>query len=217
LNGVLDEALAETGLSREDLDWIGPQVAGFAQIDPDALDEPRLAVLLAVDDMEGAKSALDTFVQAAKDRGETVTTQDHDGVQVFVSDDPSFGAVALVDDVMVLSSSASVIDDVIGTAPGDSLAASPRFRETMAQLPEDHLAMVYMDVHQLFLSLEEFATQMGVAQSQLDLGDADALEGMGVTFSAEPNGLAIDVYQGVDASKLSDEARAALGSDHANA
>ena len=159
---LIDEALADSGLTHRDLDWVGSQVAGFVDLEGGP-NEPRGAVLLAVDDEEGAKAAMDTFVRAAEDRGERIAVEDHDGVQVFVSGDEGSGAAALVDGVMVFASGESAIDDVIGTVEGDSLAASPTFTETIAELPQDHLAMAYVNVPGLIEAFGEYMAVTGVA------------------------------------------------------
>ncbi|MEX0650873.1 MAG: DUF3352 domain-containing protein, partial [Actinomycetota bacterium] len=219
---LIDEALAESGLTHQDLDWVGSQVAGFVDLDGGP-DEPRGAVLLAVDDEEGAKAAMNAFVQAAEDHGERVTLEDRDGVQIFVSGDEGGGAVALVDGVMVFASGESVIDDVIGTVEGDSLAALPTFTETIAELPEEHLAMAYVNIPSVVESLGESMAAAGLAGVAGVDGAAsgqlysEGIEGAAVSLSAEPDGFAIDAFASVDASKLSDEQRAALGSDHVNA
>ncbi len=216
---LIDEALADSGLTHRDLDWVGSQVAGFVDLQGGP-NEPRGAVLLAVDDEEGAKAAMDAFVQAAEDRGERVAVEDHDGVQVFVSGDEGSGAAALVNDVMVFASGESVIDDVIRTVDSGSLAASSTFTETIAELPEDHLAMAYVNVPGLIeafgehMSVTGVAGVDGVAPGQLY---GEGIEGAAVTLSAEPDGFAVDAFASIDAAKLTDEQRAALGSDHVNA
>ena len=227
LNDVLDEALAEAGLTHEDLDWVGSQVVGFVDFEQ-GVDAPQGAVLVAVDDEEGARTAISALVETSKDRGESITVEDHDGVEVFVNGEEGGGAVALADGVLILASGGDIIDDVIGAEAGDSLAASPMFTETVAELPEDHLAMAYVNVPALLESLEE---QIAAAQEQMDaagvagiagLGDSGPLnssgiEGAAVSVSAESDGFAIDAFASADASKLSDEQRAALDSDHVNA
>ena len=153
VNDMLDEALSQAGLTHEDLDWVGPQVTGF--LDIEQVEDPQGAVLVAVDDEQGAQAAIDALVGAAKERGETVTTEDHGGVEVHVSGEEGGGAVALVDGALILASSADVIDDVIGTEPGDSLAASPTYSETLEELPGENLAMVYVNMPALAASLDE--------------------------------------------------------------
>ena len=214
LNEALDEALADTGLTRDDLDWVGSGVAGFVDLDR-GLEEPRGAVLLAVDDEEGANAALDALVRASEDRGERITIEERDGVRVYTNGDEGMGAAALVDGVMVFASGESVIDEVIATVDdGDSLAASPTFTATMAELPEDHLAMAYVNVPDLMESLDEYMAGAGVVPGQLN---SEGVEGAAATISAEPTGFAIDAFATVDASQLTDEQRAALGDDHVNA
>ena len=217
--GLLDEALADSGLTHGDLDWVGSQVAGFVDLQGGP-NEPRGAVLLAVDDEEGAKAAMATFMQAAEDRGERIAVEDHDGVQVFVSGDEGSGAAALIDGVMVFASGESVIDTVIGTVEDDSLAASPTFTETIAELPEHHLAMAYVNVPGLIEAFEDYMAVTGVAGvdgGALGQLYGEGIEGAAVTLSAEPDGFAVDAFASVDASQLTDEQRAALGSDHVNA
>ena len=220
LNDMLDEALSEAGLTHQDLDWVGSQVVGFVDFEQ-GVDEPQGAVLVSVDDQEGARTAIDALVETSEDRGESVTIEDHDGVEVFVNGEEGGGAVALTDGVMILASGADIIDDVISAEAGDSLAASPMYSETVAELPEDHLAMAYVNVPGLLESLEEQIAAAGVA-GIAGLGDSGPLnspgiEGAAVSVSAESDGFAIDAFASVDASKLSDEQSAALDSDHVNA
>src|SRR5688572_29426935 len=85
VNEALDESLAELGLSHRDLDWVGSQVAGYIDFQA-GIGEPTGALMVAVDDDKGASAAVDAFVKAAEDRGETITVEDHDGVSVYVSD-----------------------------------------------------------------------------------------------------------------------------------
>jgi hypothetical protein len=219
LNDVLDEALAEAGLTHEDLDWVGSQVVGFVDFER-GVDGPQGAVLVAVDDEEGARTAIDALVETSKDRGESITVEDHDGVEVFVNGEEGGGAAALTGGMLILASGGDIIDDVIGAEAGDSLATSPMFTETVAELPEDHLAMAYVNVPGLLESLEEQIAAAGVA-GIAGLGDSGPLnssgiEGAAVSVSAESDGFAIDAFASVDASQLSDEQRAALDSDHVN-
>lgn len=220
VDDVLDEALADLGMTHDDLGWVGSQMAGFVDFDR-GIDEPRGAVLVAVDEEDGAKAAIDALVETSEDRGEKVTIEDHDGVEVFVNGDQGGGAVALADGVMILASGGDVIDDVMGTQSGDSLATSSSFTETVAELPEQHLAMAYVDVAGLVGSIQEQMAAVGIA-GVAGLGgseplDAGGFEGAAVSLSAEPDGFAIDAFASVDASQLTDEQRELLASDHVNA
>ena len=212
VNDALDEGLAELGLSHEDLDWVGSQVAGYIDFEA-GIDDPTGALMVAVDEEDGASAAVDALVAAAEERGETVTVEDHDGVEVHVSDQEGAGALALTDGMVVIASSADVIDELTSLEVGDSLTASSRFTETMAELPGAHLAMVYANVADLMGAVEESMAASGVTADQLN---ADGFESVGLTVSAEPDGLAVDSFAGVDASRLSDEQRELLGSDHTN-
>lgn len=210
VDDALDEGLAELGLSHEDLDWVGSQVVGYIDFEA-GIDEPAGALMVAVDEEEGAIAAVDALVAAAEERGETVTVEDHEGVTVHVSDQED--ALAMVDGMVVLATSADVIDDLMSVEAGDSLAASSRFTETMDELPGAHLAMVYANAEELLGVVEESMAGSGMTAEPLD---TQGFEGVGLTVSAEPDGFAVDSFASVDTSRLSDEQRELLGSDHTN-
>ena len=213
VNEALDEGLAELGLSHRDLDWVGSQVAGYIDVQA-GIDEPTGALMVAVDDEQGASAAVDAFVKAAEDRGETITVEDHDGVSVYVSDQEGGGALAMADGMIVVASSGDVIDDLVSIEADGSLAASSMFTDTMVELPEEHLAMAYANVEEIMGALE--GSMMAASGMTADQLNAEGFQGVGLTVSAEPDGFAIDSFAGVDASQLSDEQRELLGSDHTN-
>jgi hypothetical protein len=212
LNDFLDEALADTGLTHADLDWVGSQVAFYLSID-EGLDDPRGAVLVAVDDEEGARSALETFAESAEERGETVTIEERGGFQVYLAGEEGDGAAALIDGVMVFGSGASAIDEVIATTQdgAGSLATSGIYQETMAELPDEHLASFFMNVEELTSAIEQLEILTGAGPGQLGTGGAT---GAGATVSAEPDGIAIDIFSGIDVSALTEEQREVLESTH---
>lgn len=212
LDRLLDEALRDTGLTHEDLDWVGSQVAFYLTID-EGLDDPRGAFLIAVDDEEGASAALDTFADAAEDRGENVTVEERGGFDVYIAGDEGDGAAALVDGVMVFASGASAIDDVIATTEdgSTSLATLDLYEDTMAELPDEHLASTFVNVPELTSAIEQLEIFTGATTGQFG---SEGATGLGATISAEPDGIAIDVFSGLDASSLTDDERATLESTH---
>jgi hypothetical protein len=213
VNEALDESLAELGLSHRDLDWVGSQVAGYIDFQA-GIEEPTGALMVAVDDEQGASAAVDAFVKAAEDRGETITVEDHDGVSVYVSDQEGGGALAMANGMIVIASSGDVIDDLVSIEADGSLAASSMFTDTMAELPGERLAMAYANVEEIMGALE--GSMMAASGMTADQLNAEGFQGVGLTVSAEPDGFAIDSFAGVDASQLSDEQRVLLGSDHTN-
>jgi len=82
LDGMLDEALDGSGLTRDDLGWVGGELGGYVTINGAA---PEYAVLIASDDDGAASDALQKFRDAS---GSTYTESTLDGVTVSLPSDP---------------------------------------------------------------------------------------------------------------------------------
>ena len=94
---MLDDALSGSGLTREDLGWVGGEVGGYADV---GAGSPSYAVMIASDDNGAASSALQKMRDAS---GTTYTSSTVDGVEVWApatSDQPT---EAIVDDTVVLA------------------------------------------------------------------------------------------------------------------
>jgi hypothetical protein len=116
-------------------------------------------------------------------------------------------AWAFVDDLLVVSQSATGVEASIDTRGGEpSLAGTTAFRDTMADLPSDHLASLYLDLSratQLAGSSTELtgwtvagaallAEERGlrlVGSAPFDAGEASASAPAEVTPSSEPSTL----------------------------
>lgn len=202
LDGFLDEALRGSGLTRDDLGWVGGELGGYVTIKGAA---PEYAVLIASDDDDAASSAMQTFRDAS---GATYTRSTVDGVDVWSPASADEPAMAIVDGTVVLASDADAMQAVIQTDHGaSSVQDDQTFQDVMAQLPGDNLGFAYVNVHALtsLASLVPGAT--GGLETQLA-----AYEGAAYSISAEADGLALDGAVTTDPAKLTDAQREALGS-----
>jgi Protein of unknown function (DUF3352) len=158
---------------------------------------------------------MDKLRRGSAGAGLTWTTKDHGGVQVSVgrSNGPDTGLVyAVFDGVAVVGNTTRAIENVIDTDQGKlaSLDSSAEFKATMADLPTGKLGFLYVDPSSLArMTKQNPALQTGV------LGpfgtNSDAVKGVAMTVSAQPDGLAVDTSVRYDPSKLSADQRARMG------
>ena len=202
VDGLLDDALSGSGLTREDLGWVGGEVGGYADV---GAGSPSYAVMVASDDNGAAASALQKMRDAS---GTTYTSSTVDGVEVWApatSDQPT---EAIVDDTVVLASSPEAMQTVITTGNGDTtIQDDATFTGVMDKLPDDNLGFVYVNVGSIASLASLIPGQAGGLASQLD-----AYRGAAYSISAESDGLAIDAAVTTDPSKLTAAQRDALGS-----
>lgn len=133
--------------------WLGDQVSLAVQpqgVDPEASD------VLAVIAVRDRALAADALQRIAPDLGLTGTTETHEGIELFVTDQASW---ALLEDVLLVGSTPDAVrsglDADAGRAP--SLSDSARFGRAMGEVPADHLASIYID-------LEALGAATGVAE-----------------------------------------------------
>jgi hypothetical protein len=202
LNTMLDDALTGSGLTHDDLGWVGGEIGGYITIDGAG---PSYAVLIATDDDGAASSALQTLRDAS---GTTYTQSTVDGVQVWTpaaSDQPT---TAIVDGTVVLASDPDAMQAVIRTDQGaSSIQSDQTFTGVMDQLPGDNLGFAYVNIHSLISLASLVPGRMGGVTTELA-----AYQGAAYSVSAEADGLAIDAAVTTDPSKLTDAQRDALGS-----
>jgi uncharacterized protein DUF3352 len=214
----IDSLLSETGLTHADLDWVGSQVGVAVDLRADA--DPAVALLIDADDETAAAESLRALRDSEAFRGTVWNGEDHGGVQVWAGagDDPGF--MGIVDGTVVIANDASAIDGVIAASHGETpvLADDPDYVDTMAALPEARLGMAYVapdDLVRLLdrmggVSLTDASTTAGV--------ELDAVRGIGIAVSAEPDAIAVDAEMTLDPSKLAPAQLAAFGAeDHDNA
>jgi len=216
LNQTLDQALAEFGMNHDDLSWVGSEVGFFADVR--SVDDGSYALLIAADDQDAARAFLQRYREGSEQQlGTTYHTDDHDGVEVTVPTSSAGGAAttALVDGVVVVGSDQVAVDAVIDTAHGGApISDDPGFQSVSAALPESKLGEVFVDAAQL---ADTFGDQLAAAGATAGVTSLSALDGIGLSLSAEPDGLALDTVMKYDDAKLTDAQRQAMAAeDHAN-
>jgi Protein of unknown function (DUF3352) len=210
VNRALDEALEGSGLSHDDvLPWLGSEVAIVVDFSSNDDDVTTSALLASTDD-GAAEEAVDKAMTASLGAGQT---RDYRGVtmRVFGSDSSLMG-YAIVDHVVVISNHqvglTGVIDVSEGTAP--NLANDRDFVDTVSTLPEGKLGLVYVSPTELVSrALSESGLGAAVG-SPPGLDTVRALRSIGISLSAQPDGLAFDLTVRLDPSKLDTATREAL-------
>jgi hypothetical protein len=201
-NGMLDDALSGSGLTHEDLGWVGGELGGYADV---GAGSPSYAVMIASDDNGAASAALQKMRDTS---GTTYTSSTVDGVEVWSPASSDQPAEAIVDDTVVLASSVEAMQTVITTSNSDTtIQDDATFTGVMDKLPDDNLGFVYVNVGSIASLANLIPGQTGGLGSQLD-----AYQGAAYSITAEPNGLAIDAAVTTDPSKLTAAQRDALGS-----
>src|SRR6187200_575536 len=144
LDGMLDQALDGSGLTRDDLGWVGGELGGYVTINGAA---PEYAVLIASDDDGAASDALQKFRDAS---GSTYAESTLDGVTVWAPASTDEPAMAIVDGTVVLANGQDAMEAVIQTDHGaSSVQDDQTFQGVMDQLPDDNLGFAYVNVHAL--------------------------------------------------------------------
>ena len=210
VNRALDEALEGSGLSHNDvLPWLGSEVAIVVDFSPND-DEVTTSALLATTDDGAAEDALDKAMTASLGAEQT---RDYRGVTMHVfGSGSSLMGYAIVNHVVVISNHevglTRVIDVSEGTTP--NLADDRDFVDTVSTLPEDKLGLVYVNPTELVsraLSESGLGAAVGSAPG---LDTVRALRSIGISLSAQPDGLAFDLTVRLDPSKLDAATREAL-------
>lgn len=219
ITAKLDQALKTSGLSFSgDIQpWMGSEAGFSAQVNlQDSKNIPAAFYLVSRDDSKAA--AMLAKLRAGKyGSGYQWRDQTYNGIAIAVGTPKSAAqqpaAYAIVDHVVVIATSAGVIDEIIDADQGRvaRLADSAAYKATLSGLPSDRLGSLYLDGHSIVSSIKKLGTTPAVTASSVkNLADLDAFEGIGGTLSANGNGLVADVIIKVDASKLTPATRQAM-------
>jgi hypothetical protein len=209
---LLDSVLPQSGLTRDDLDWIGVEVAFAGSIGKDG--SPSGGILIDADDESGARSALQKTWDATE--ASESRTVEYKGIEITVGSLEGPGsqevAWAIVDGVVVIGFGQEFVHGVIDTVDGEpALADDAAFLETVKPLPTGRLGLLYVDPAG---AIETLSPELVPAGQRTGF---EGTLGYGMTLSAEPDGLAMDSNIAYDPSKLSPAQREALAApDHAN-
>jgi Protein of unknown function (DUF3352) len=223
---LLDKALKDSGLSfSADIQpWLGAQ-AGFAlQLHAGSGDQPGILLVASRDDVK-ARAALLKLRSAGTTKGDSWQDKTYNGVVITVGTPTTStgkpGAYAIVDHVAVFASSETLIQQVIDADSGRAarLVDSSQFKSTMAKLPADRLAFVYVDAHAVVGQLKTDLSRLASPSltpfwleglNVKGIGDADAARGAAMVLSAKSDGVVVDAAITFDTSKLSEKTRTAL-------
>lgn len=221
LAASIDEALSGEGMTYEaDVKpWIGPQI-GVAGIQEGDAGEIRQVILIASRDDGAAQAFIDGTTRSS---GGSESTTQYGGVTI--TDTGTDGAFAVSDGVVIAGEDPDDLHAVIDTMAGDapSLAENSSYTRTMVDLPEDRLAMVWVDIQAAFTDLadETSADVPGVPESGTDVDAAmaqlEAFEGLGATLTAEPDGISLQLAIPMDPEMLTPEQQQMASAAHENA
>ena len=206
---ALDEALADAGLTHQDVrPWLGSQAAVAVDLGPSG--EATTSVLISTTDDGAAAAALEKGLGSSLGNEQT---REYEGVTMHVFGvEPSLTSYAIVDHVVVISDQAtgvtSVIDASNGTTP--AIAEDPAFLETTSSLPQGRLALAYVNAAELIDRALAESGLYAAADGTPGLDTMRAIEGIGMSLSADPDGLALDVAMHLDPSKLDPTTREQL-------
>jgi uncharacterized protein DUF3352 len=216
LHTLLDQAGQSVGLNHNDFQWIGSQAA--VVVDFPGAAAPNVEVLINVDDTSAAKATLDKARNSPLLGGTWHDTQ-YKGVTVSSSSSSGAGAYAFVGSTLVIANTTTGVDSIIDTDQGGaSLADSADLKATSEGLPDGRLAFIYVNAKSL-IPLASSLIPSGTAGSSpvgSSMASLDAIRGIGMTISAESNGLAMDINESLDPSKLTDAQKALIGAGHDN-
>lgn len=167
---LLDEQLAKEGKSyAEDIEpWLGSR-AGVSAFNLTA-DAPSFVVATAVTDAEAAETAI-------ADSQDIKEGPEIGGVQTFQSDGDAFGAVT--DEFLLITESQATLESALQTVEGDSLGDSERFASAIAELPEERLGSVYVDIQAVKEVAQQDPTLDAAGKQVLDqfLGEGEPVTG----------------------------------------
>jgi hypothetical protein len=205
LRNAWTELLAEEGIDwEEDIVAVLGNEAALAIADFATLEEGSGFVMVI--ELRDASRARDTFVglirsQVEEGGGELIETE-YAGETVYLETgafdvEPIEGALAFVDDVMVVTFTEADMEDAIDVIHGDApnLGSDERFDAVRGERSSDFLVWGYADLAAAWSLIDELATTEGGLDDQtLDFLDEARANADALTFSmqAEQYGIVID-------------------------
>jgi len=218
VNTALDRVLKSSGLTHEDvLPWLGSEAAIVLDFGPNN-DVVTTSALLASNDDGAAEAALEKGMSESLGNEQS---REYRGVTLHVfGSGSSLVSYAIVDHVVVISNHGigltRVIDVSKGTTP--DLAGDRDFQDTVSTLPAGKLGLVYVNPTELVSQALSESGLGAAAANTRGLEMVRALRGIGMSLSAQPDGLAFDLTVRLDPSKLDPATREQLDeSVHENA
>ncbi len=139
-------------IGREDLPWLGPNIALGLISSEGIQDTPQVVGLVSTTDHTATKSFLDETLASQEEV--TFVTGTHGGYnsyEVRTADSEETAHLAVTEDYLLFATTQALLEATIDNiaSPGESLADNPRFREAQAAVYDPRLAFAYLDVEAL--------------------------------------------------------------------
>jgi hypothetical protein len=199
--------------------WIGPEMSiailNLKDVAEDG-DEPVMVIAAMTRDRKASDAFLEKLREAAEDEGD-VEEKTYKDVTFYVqetSGGEESAAFGTVGNLVVLTSSADAMEEVIDTykGEGDSLTKNEHYAELMKELPSGAAMYLFIDMEDLGPALEDMSyPPYGMVGGIGTLGTASIIEpeaykaiGMAVTLDKE--GVQIDTAATFDPDEMSSEA-----------
>ena len=207
LGDALDQALAAAGLRHTDFAWVGDQVAFVLDV-PSSIGvdaTPSYALLIDVKNEDDAKAGLQKIRDTVPEDPAAGPWVDAtvDGVDVTSNHSEAY---AVFDGSAVVASSLDEMSSIVSTAHGDqpALEGSSQLQAATAGLPEGKLALLYVNPKDLLGLLNQMPGFDASATSS-NLSTLNAITGLAMTLSVQPDGVALDEQEVYDPTKLTPE------------
>jgi hypothetical protein len=204
VNGFLSSVGSGLSFESDVQPWLGSQVAFAGRIERGT----NGAVLIASKDDAAARRALAKFRKGPRGKRARWSEQSYQGVTISVGtlrseDRHQVVVLAVVNHTVVVGSDAAFVRRVVDTATGHgkSLASSDVFGQAIDGLPGDRLALGYV---YLPTAMAGLLRDVPGGASNVPGGAAalSLFRGMGVSISAEPDGISVDLHVSMDPSKV---------------
>jgi hypothetical protein len=246
----LEVAFAQTGLNWADdvQPWLGERAA-VGIVDLGGVDQtqgsdakyraPSFAIAVQTKDRTKSDAVLGTLLkQISKTSGGSIETETYRGIPItYLKSDnasvPETGAVATINDVIVLTFNRDQMKAVINAAlDGQNLVTSANYKAAMSALPNQSAGAFYMDYNRymdvLLQMTKSVQSSFDNVTSNLDTAQAEkfkkmqaqqaaqmaqlrdvmkAVGGMGMAMSYEPTGIRFDTALQFDPAQMPAEQR----------
>lgn len=218
---ALDQLMADfeqdTSINfKEDIQpWLGTEAAlAFPRItDLDDFDTADILLTASTRDVEASEAFIQKLRDQGAEDGKPFQEGEHQGVFYWFQetesefDTPVYAAI--FDDFVVMTNSEETLFGAIdrSKSKGDSLADDENYQAVMDALPSNGAFFTYIDWGTMAdVALKEAPVELEPEQ----LSQLEALEGIGIAATLQPDGLQIDTAIRFDLEKLPESARAAF-------
>src|SRR5256714_3456275 len=208
----LDLAFKDAGFSfsTDIQSWLGSQIGFSAQLNLVKTENSPSAFYAASRDDTKARAMLAKLRASAWGKKFQWKDETYNGFAISIATPTDKSqktlAYSFVDHVVVVATSSAMIHEIIDAEQGRAtrLVDSNDYKATLAALPSDRLGYVYVNGKSLVAGLKkQMATTPAFGLALKNLNDVDALQGIGVTLSANGDGMLAAVLVKVDQFELS--------------